>query len=168
MGNRIQAGEAVTLEIAGAELTINAELITSMLLERLRATRSPPTTKLPAIGSTSSRGDIYAGIARGNDSERDYHLWLCPENPSERMAWADAVKWADNLGAHASVPSRAEQALLFANLKDQFERECYWSSAQYAGNDECAWYQNFNDGYQSRNRKGSQLRVRAVRRLLIE
>jgi formylglycine-generating enzyme required for sulfatase activity len=139
-----------------------------MLLERLQATRPPPATKLPAIGSKSSLGEIYAGIARGNDSERDYHLWLCAENPLERMTWADAVKWAENLGVHASLPSRAEQALLFANLKDQFESECYWSGTQYAGYDEYAWYQTFSYGYQLNGHKDTKLRVRAVRRLPIE
>ena len=41
------------------------------------------------------------------------------------VTWQAAVDWAKKQGH--SLPTRAEQALLFANLKDQFEPRYYWS-----------------------------------------
>jgi hypothetical protein len=51
---------------------------------------------------------------------------------------------------------------------ESFEENWYWSSTQYAGYDDYAWFQRFGYGYQGVNLKSAELRVRAVRRLLIK
>lgn len=125
-------------------------------------------TRTYAIGTTwPGRDDIYAGIARGVDGGRDYHLFLVKDEPADRMSWSEAGEWAKSLPGEASLPSRSEQALLYANLKDQVKPAWHWSGTQSAGNVDSAWYQSFFNGTQGTSHKAVELFVRAVRRLTI-
>lgn len=65
------------------------------------------------------------------------------------------------------LPSRIEALLAFAELREQFERDWYWTSTQFAGDAECAWSQDFYYGLQNRSHKDTKLRARAVRRIAI-
>ncbi|MCM3581811.1 DUF1566 domain-containing protein, partial [Ralstonia pickettii] len=77
-----------------------------------------------------------------------------------------AKEWAASI--NGELPTRREQALLYANLPEQFEKTWYWSSEQSASNSFCAWGQDFSDGIQYNGHKGNELRARAVRRLKIQ
>ena len=68
----------------------------------------------------------------------------------------------------ASLPTRREQALLYANLKEEFEDRAYWSCEAHESESGWAWYQYFSDGYQHYDGRGRELRARAVRRLPIQ
>ena len=118
---------------------------------------------IPAIGSRI-RGGIYAGLSRGEDGAPDAHIILLDDVPSEKLNWADAVKWAEGPGNGARLPTRFESALLYANVRDQLVTdEWHWTGTQYsAGN---AWMQNFGNGTQSYYDKNDTGRARAVRRL---
>lgn len=109
-------------------------------------------------------GEHYAGLILGKDGKPDYHLILLP-GESERVKWDDACKWAKTAGGE--LPTRREQALLYANLKEEFQPVWYWSGEQHAANPDCAWLQYFGNGGQSYSRKSYQSRARAVRRLEI-
>ena len=78
-------------------------------------------------------------------------------------SWDAGMEWAKNLGG--DLPDRAEQAMLYAYLPDEFQKDWYWSNTQHAGVSGNAWYQSFSYGVQSDDRKGTELRVRAVRRI---
>jgi hypothetical protein len=78
------------------------------------------------------------------------------------MTWADAGAWATQAGG--ALPTRQEQALLFANCKAQFQPTWYWSGEPHE-NGSYAWFQVFNDGGQGFSHKGLTCRARAVRRL---
>ena len=106
----------------------------------------------------------YAGVVIGADGLPSHHLVLLAASTSD-VSWPDAKAWAEKVGGE--LPTRQEQALLFANLKGQFEPRAYWSSEQHAANADCAWYQYFYDGYQGNYDKSASLRARAVRRLII-
>lgn len=95
-------------------------------------------------------------------------------------AGSAAAKWARGLtvGGHDDwfIPSRqdllvikgneADAGELFANAgAEAFERDWYWSSTQHASYPDYAWCQDFYDGYQDSNWKGSTFRARAVRRV---
>jgi len=127
------------------------------------------TTKAPAIGQPwPGQGGIYAGLARGEDGQPDHHLVLAVEQPAIRLKWAAGVEWARGIEADGhkdfALPTRFESALLYANLRDQFDTSAwYWTSTQYS--DGCAWDQDFGNGYQDVNDKSYEGRVRAVRRL---
>jgi len=110
-----------------------------------------------------------AGIIIGKDGAPSYYLILLP-GEVESVTWKDAMAWADSQGAEyaASLPTRREQAMLYANLKEHFRPEWYWSGEQHATHSVVAWGQDFDSGYQGGSNKSYQGRARAVRRLIIE
>ncbi|PKV47965.1 hypothetical protein CLU92_5440 [Janthinobacterium sp. 61] len=114
-----------------------------------------------AIGSTFA-GGMYAGIIRGADGAPDQHLVLL-DGDTDDVTWEAACAWAEAKGA--TLPTRAEQRLLMANLPDQFQARYYWSSEQ-AGPSR-AWGQGFGNGGQYDGYRSYEGRARAVRRLPI-
>jgi hypothetical protein len=120
---------------------------------------------LPEANIEMARGEEYAGMIVGKDGEASYHLILLP-GEAESVNWQQAQEFAKEAGG--SLPTRREQSLLFANLKEQFKEAWYWSSEQHASNSDYAWYQYFSDGNQDNNHTSNELRARAVRRLVIE
>ena len=121
------------------------------------------TTAAPVNIGDAFAGGIYAGISRGVGGAPDQRLVLLPGEAAD-VDWEAAGAFAASAGG--VLPTRAEQALLFANLKDQFQRDWYWSSEQAGPS--TAWTQGFGDGGQhyggTRSYEG---RARAVRRLEI-
>ena len=117
--------------------------------------------KIPEL----QEGERYAGIILNKNGTLSHHLILLPKQPTERLTWDGAMAWAISIGGN--LPSRQEQALLFANCNDAFEPTWYWywSSEQYAGNASVAWSQCFDNGDQYGYRKGRNGRARAVRRV---
>jgi hypothetical protein len=111
-----------------------------------------------------NKGEHYAGVVIGADGMPSHHLVLMAGSASD-VNFSAAQLFAAKSGG--TLPTRQEQALLFANLKAQFEPRAYWSSEQHAANAACAWYQYFLNGNQYHNYKSASLRARAVRRLII-
>ncbi|AXT49097.1 DUF1566 domain-containing protein [Chromobacterium rhizoryzae] len=95
------------------------------------------------------------------DGKPSHHVVLL--DGDVKMAWEDALAWSAEQGG--DLPSREEQALLYANLKSEFECDWYWSNTQYSRSN--AYAQEFRLGSQHYNGKYSTLRARAVRRLPI-
>jgi hypothetical protein len=120
---------------------------------------------LPEVQIELRNGEHYAGIIIGKDGEPSHHLILLPGD-AEDIKWKDAKAWAEEQGG--SLPTRREQSLLYANLKEQFQGRWYWSNEEHATDSDYAWFQNFLDGYQFYHLKDDELRARAVRRLVIE
>lgn len=123
----------------------------------------------PPIGEHwDDLGGIYAGIARGVEGS-DYHLVLLPGEKAE-VNWAAAREWAkEHCGVlrGCSLPTRSEQALLYANLKSEFKPGAYWSSEEHESDSSSAWCQHFDYGGQGDGHKSAALRAVAVRRLPI-
>lgn len=110
-------------------------------------------------------GEQYAGILLGQNGAPDQHIILLPGDRDSK-SWQAQMDWAASIGG--SLPTRREQSLLFANLKDQFQGTWYWSCETHTENDGWAWYQIFGSGSQRYGHKGYSHRARAVRRLVIE
>ena len=110
-------------------------------------------------------GEIYAGLILGKEGQPDHHLFLLAAKPGRQLKWEDAKIWAESVGGE--LPTRREQSLLIANLKEHFDPNWYWSSEQSAGNPSYAWVQHFYDGGQYGDHKSGEYRARAVRRLLM-
>lgn len=125
----------------------------------------------PRIGEQwPAQGGVYAGIARGTEGRPDYHLILFSLSAKQDATWQQAKEWAADLrGGHGlddyTLPTRREQALLYANVPEQFENAWYWSSEQLAAFVDYAWMQVFGNGDQGGGHKSYQYRARAVRRL---
>lgn len=155
----------ITLNVEGARVTLPADTLTKLWLERVRgvsASARPPS--YPKIGfAFEGQAGLYAGLMRGDDKfTADYHLVLL-DGDHDVCTWADAKAWAEGLGGR--LPTRREQSILFGNLKDQFQETWYWSSETHASYPEYAWYQYFDFGSQDFYRKDNELRARAVRRI---
>ncbi|UGQ45096.1 DUF1566 domain-containing protein [Massilia endophytica] len=127
------------------------------------ASSTNTTLQFPKIGSAFD-GGTYAGLIRGVGDQPDQHLVLLADE-ADSINWNAALEFAAAAGGE--LPTRREQALLFANLPEHFKRDWYWSCEQHAGYADYAWYQGFGNGYQSTGHKSAAGRARAVRRLPI-
>lgn len=110
-------------------------------------------------------GQLNAGLVM-QDGKPSHWLILLPEVPASCLNFNDATAWAESIGGE--LPTRQEQSLLFANLKDQFEADWYWSGEEYKSDSGYAWVQRFDYGGQLDFHELNELRARAVRRLVIE
>jgi hypothetical protein len=136
-------------------------------LEKMIALFSKPITEyiFPETEITLNSGERYAGLILGKDGESSYHLILLDGHQSD-INWTNALTWAKEQGGE--LPNRREQALLYANLKEEFEESWYWSNEQHATYSDSALYQSFYYDGQYGGSKNSELRARAVRRLVIQ
>ncbi|WP_455275102.1 DUF1566 domain-containing protein [Ralstonia thomasii] len=146
-------------------------------LEAVEAKQAEITAMIEAIRKAAAReykvaggtiqlnpGEHYAGLILGKDGEPDHHLILLPGDEAE-MNWDDAKKWAKDQGGE--LPTRREQSLLYANLKDEFQGTWYWSGEAHERESGWAWYQYFDTGSQGFSHQNDELRARAVRRLIL-
>ena len=155
----------ITLDVAGARVTLPAKTITDLWLERVKGAMAARAQAYPKIGHAfPGEAGIYAGLVVGDDFASDYHLVVL-DGDHDEIKWADAKVWAESTGG--ALPLRKEQAVLFGNVPQLFEKTWYWSDEQFAGYDECAWAQHFLFGHQSDLREDYECRARAVRRVPI-
>ena len=111
-----------------------------------------------------NEGETYIG-AIGNKAGEVYHVILLPGDNND-SDWQAAMDWAKSIGG--DLPTRVEQAQMFATAKDEFKKDWYWSNETCSWNTAYAWYQYFAYGTQSLGRKSyGDCRARAVRRLPI-
>ena len=114
---------------------------------------------------TLKEGEHYAGIILGKHGETDYHLVLLPGEAAD-ASWGTARGWALENGGE--LPTRRELALLYANLRELFQREWYWSSEPQEPKSQLVWGQNFTSGIQTMYGRPFRGRARSVRRVLDE
>lgn len=131
-------------------------------MPRTAAARKPKPAPVAVVTITLPelvKGEVYAGILL-QDSKPAHHLVLLPGETKAK--WNEAIAWAKKQGGE--LPTRKEQALLFANAAEHFQQNWYWSGEQYAGNADCAWGQDFGNGYQDYFHESGVYTARAVRR----
>jgi hypothetical protein len=109
-------------------------------------------------------GELYAGLILGKNGD-GHHLVLLPGDAVD-VSWPAAREWAIGLGGE--LPTRRELSLLFANLREQFERAWYWSSEPHETRAQLVWGQNFASGIQTVYGRPFRGHARAVRRLSCE
>lgn len=144
-----------TLSLDGAELTVETSALFRAWFERHLCKPSAPSFSVP----TARPGERYLGsIIEPNG--RVHHTFLMPGD--EKKNWNDGWKWAQSKGG--DLPDRIEQAMLFAYMPEEFQKEAYWSNTQHAADSDGAWYQDFDHGDQHDGYKTGELRVRSVRR----
>jgi len=138
----------------------------SFALQQLQATGDhfwpfvTPSTPKPDL----NEGEIHAfSIALSNGAIE--HVILLPGD-SDDASWDEQMAHAKSIGG--DLPDRAELALLYKYLPEQFKKEWYWSNTQHSDDSVFAWYQSFDNGLQVSSRKNDQLRARFVRRSVIQ
>ncbi|KGS89840.1 hypothetical protein X947_6081 [Burkholderia pseudomallei MSHR7334] len=117
-------------------------------------------TELPEL----AEGEVYIGAI--GDKNGDFHHVILLPGDSGDATWQEQMDWAKSI--NGNLPTRVEQAMLWAHHRDLFKREWYWSNETHHRDSGCAWYQSFSSGIQHNFRKVSALRARAVRRLIIQ
>ena len=106
--------------------------------------------------------ETYIGFYSNKDGDR-VDFWLLPgDNDATHEA---QLEWAESIGG--DLPNRVEYAMLWANHRDQFQQDWYWSNETHHSESGWAWTQYFLNGYQGSHHKGLEFRARAVRRLPI-
>lgn len=131
------------------------------LIEALQQTSAPKVLVIREASIELQHGERYAGLLFDADGFASHHLVLLPGEASE-VKWEDAKAWATKAGGE--LPTRQELALLFTNLKSEFQPNWYWSGEQHEDDSSCAWSQHFNVGNQLYDHKSCAGRARAVRR----
>lgn len=145
----------ITLEQIEAKQTELADLIF-----KFKNQPKPTQFNIPAMVIDLAPGERYAGLVLNDDGAVSHHLILLPGDADD-LTWPTAKDWANEQGGE--LPSRCEQALLYANLPGEFKKTWYWSSEEQSSTS--AWSQSFNNGYQYYTRQFDEFRARAVRRL---
>ena len=129
-------------------------------------------TTPPRIGEYwRGQGGIYAGVARGENGQPDYHLILAMKEPQQDFTWEDAKAYAQTIAVEGhhdfTLPSRFESALLYANLRDKFNTDHWhrhWTGTEYSAGR--AFSQIFRTGYQDDTAVSFEGRARFVRRFI--
>jgi hypothetical protein len=110
-----------------------------------------------------AEGETYIG-AIGDTSGDLYHVILLPGD-NDDASFEAQIEWAKSIGG--DLPTRIEQSMLWANRRDLFKKDWYWSNETHHSDSGYAWCQGFSYGSQLSTRESYELRARAVRRLPI-
>jgi len=148
---------AVTLKAIKAEQNRIAKMIA------IFESQSAVDYRVPEAEIVLHPGEHYVGLVLDEERNPSHHLILLA-GEAESITWPNAQDWAAEQGGE--LPTRREQALLYANLPSQFKKEWYWSCEQHS-NPSSAWNQLFY-GDQLILTTSAELRARAVRRLIID
>jgi hypothetical protein len=146
----------VTLEQVRAEHARLGAMIASLTVQTPVVVFTVPEVRIEL-----QPGERYAGLVLNADGSTSHHLVLLAGD-AEDVTWQAAKDWAAEVGGE--LPTRQEQALLYANVKGAFVAAWYWSSEAHESDGACAWTQTFGNGFQYDLRKSYEGRARAVRR----
>ncbi|MFA6121884.1 MAG: hypothetical protein WCT35_04725 [Sideroxydans sp.] len=125
---------------------------------------STANAKVEFLANILKKGEAYAGILLGKNGDPDHHIILLPGQAND-VTFQQAQEFAAKAGG--DLPTRREQSLLFANLKEEFEERWYWSGEKHSDT-RFAWNQLFAYGFQDVLFTSSTCRARAVRRIIID
>lgn len=149
--------DTITIEVVCARQDELARLIDQLSAQR----EEKPRLYMMKANVLCKPGERYAGTVLNDDGTVKHHLVLLPHKPPHDLDWYDSRVWAEGVGD--GLPTRQEQALLFANCKDALDARWYWSGEE--NGDSWAWNCNFSDGTQHDSRKSARGCARAVRRV---
>jgi len=149
---------AVTLDTVQAKL---AEL--AALIQQSFAQSQANQIQIEAATITLQPGERYAGAVLDEAGQHQHHLVLLAPRPEQDLAWQAAMNWARSVGG--VLPTRQEQALLYANCKPHLKPEWHWSSEAHESDASYAWVCHFYDGLQYRSPKSNEGSAVAVRRV---
>ena len=110
-----------------------------------------------------AEGETYVGCI-GDALGNMHHVILLPGD-NDDATHESQLEWAKSIGG--DLPSRIEQAMLWANHRDQFKKDWYWSNEIHHAESVWAWFQDFVLGSQRNTSRSSALRARAVRRVMV-
>ena len=151
----------MTTTITIADVLAEQAKINAMI-QALQTPASPIHYLVPEASILLQPGEVYAGLVLDAEGCISHHLVLLP-GEAEDVNWQAAIDWATSIGG--VLPTRQEQALLYANRKGDFQPRWYWSAESHEDDGSYAWNQYFYDGTQDSSHKSYEGRARAVRRV---
>ena len=150
---------AITLDAIEAKQT---EL--SKLIEQFKEFSNQPTTHVfPQVEIKLMPGEYYAGPVLDQRGDLVHHLVMMAQRPTDKLNWPAAMDWATRIGG--SLPTRQEQALLYANCKPHLKPDWHWSCEPHDDDASSAWYCYFSHGLQGTGHKSYEGCAVAVRRV---
>ena len=151
---------AVTIELIQAKQTELAAMIA-----QLQATPAQISTTIYIEEETFdlAPGEHYAGAVLDANGLHMHHLVLMAAKPEGDLNWTAALEWAEEAGG--ALPTRQEQALLFANCKPHLTPHWHWSCEEHETEASSAWSCDFYDGSQRLTHKSYEGGAVAVRRV---
>ena len=152
---------AVTIELIQAKQTELAALIAQLQAKPVQAST---TIYIEEETFDLAPGEHYAGAVLDANGEHMHHLVLMAARPDAEVTWKDALEWAEQAGG--ALPTRQEQALLFANCKPHLQPRWHWSCEEHEEDASYAWLCSFYDGYQygfHESYEGSAVAVRYIK-----
>lgn len=133
-------------------------------MNKVKTPRPPKAAVAAKIAlPTIAKGEIYVG-GTIDASGCITHTILLPGEKAD-VTWKDALAWAKKEGG--DLPTRIEQAMLWAYHRALFKQRYYWSNEQHAEVSSYAWSQSFYYGSQDYWRQDGKYMARAVRRVTI-
>jgi hypothetical protein len=151
---------AVTIELIQAKQTELASLIAQLLATPKQA---PTTIEIEEDSIELAAGEHYAGAVLDANGQHMHHLVLMAAKAEQDMTWQAALEWAEAEGG--VLPTRQEQALLFANCKPHLQPRWHWSCEEHENDASYAWFCYFFEGYfvyDLKSYEGSAVAVRRV------
>jgi len=150
---------AVTIELIQAKQTELASMIAHLLATPVQTT----TIQILEDSIELAPGEHYAGAVLDANGQHRAHLVLMAAKAEQGMTWKAALEWAEAEGG--ALPTRQEQALLFANCKPHLQPGWHWSCEEHESDASYAWLCNFDDGDQGDGLKSYEGGAVAVRRV---
>ncbi len=151
---------AVTIELIQAKQTELAALIAQLQAKPVQAST---TIYIEEETFDLAPGEHYAGAVLDANGEHMHHLVLMAARPDAEVTWKDALEWAEQAGG--ALPTRQEQALLFANCKPHLQPRWHWSCEEHEEDASYAWHCYFDDGLQTLTHKSYEGSAVAVRQI---
>ena len=151
---------AITLEQIQAKQTELASMIAQLLAT---PKQTPTTIEIVEDSIDLAPGEHYAGAILDANGQHMHHLVLMAAQPSKDLAWSAALEWAEQAGG--ALPTRQEQALLFANCKPHLQPRWHWSCEEHESEASYAWICYFGYGSQDFSHKSYEGGAVAVRRV---
>lgn len=137
----------VTLEAVQAKQTELA----AMIQQLQRQVVSTTLIEIEDCTIELDPGERYAGAVLDDEGQHKHHLVMMAQRPTDKLNWQAAMDWATSIGG--VLPTRQEQALLYANCKPHLQPVWHWSCETHEDDASCAWYCYFGDGGQCDFRK---------------
>jgi hypothetical protein len=175
LNDQLEAATERAIEAEGwaSSLQHQAEMLQQELMQlcdesgaHIGLTQQGDVVVLKPTAPVLQPGERYAGIVLDADGEPIHHLVLMAQRPTDKLNWQAATDWATNIGG--TLPTRQEQALLYANCKPHLKADWHWSSETHADDASYAWYCIFGNGSQGNDHKSYEGCAVAVRRLVIQ
>jgi len=134
---------AVTIKQIQAKQTELATMIAQLLATPVQST----TIQILEDTIELAAGEHYAGAVLDANGQHRCHLVLMAAKAEQNKTWQAALEWAEAEGG--VLPTRQEQALLFANCKPHLAPRWHWSCEEHESDASYAWGCYFTNGYQS-------------------